>query len=703
MPEKLKSPTSLMNNQRGNSFECATLLVSLLLGQGYNAFVVSGYASREQVYCDLTKRPCPYLPKPAEHVPLPPIGDTSRYKLKSPPDLRSQFLLELEEREQKKIQDHLRCQEEERQRMISELERPLPDEYWGFRIHAWVVILPERGGARDQEVLEPFFIEPSTGESYSPTVHETNLLYLGIESIWNDCNYWVNMQQCTEGCAKINWNLKKVELWEHLLPGEPWTLRDIEENEADEDINIQQDKHLDMPVSYVERIDVHSLDFERRFPNGRKCMFYKKTKVELYAPYVQMDGLIQRVTLYDDYEYMNPISIFEKFSQRADYLIESKKELDTDLVVDSYKRGRPDACKEHRYFANGNNAVDQERTLEFYDNVRLDGLSRIEMQLSFLEQTYIGRDDLLYCWRVDYSTESKNFSAYDIHYREVMKITEWYHRDESIPASKNIAIKEFAAKDNEIRLQYHYEKDHGTAATRTFIKPSMADRGDRLIFNPEMTQAYNPNPMAPPEKNYNIFNELEKQLKEEERSLAHVREAELEIWTFLKTRAAEYLLPKLQVSVFDRNRNQEAKAGMFAREEMLRAQGQREVNDEIDYLGPYLARIGNPTHLTKAQAMNIKQECLSDLKQLYVDRANHILQLFEKCNQKLERRHSWFTKTEGLTREEEERFFMEAEEMNFMLHALNVRLSRYRTLAPDRYEMILQTIEKDPRLAVLYQ
>lgn len=71
------------------------------------------------------------------------------------------------------------------------------------------------------------------------------------------------------------------------------------------------------------------------------------------------------------------------------------------------------------------------------------------------------------------------------------KITEKYHRNESIPASKDICIREFAIGDNEIRLKYHYERGKGTRATRTFIKPLPSDRGERLVFNPEMTTGYN--------------------------------------------------------------------------------------------------------------------------------------------------------------------------------------------------------------------
>lgn len=56
-----------------------------------------------------------------------------------------------------------------------------------------------------------------------------------------------------------------------------------------------------------------------------------------------------------------------------------------------------------------------------------------------------------------------------------------------------MAIREFAMIENEICIKFHYDGDRSTQATRTFIKPSMADRGDRLVFDPTMTHGYNVN------------------------------------------------------------------------------------------------------------------------------------------------------------------------------------------------------------------
>lgn len=53
---------------------------------------------------------------------------------------------------------------------------------------------------------------------------------------------------------------------------------------------------------------------------------------------------------------------------------------------------------------------------------------------------------------------------------------------------------------------------------------------------------------------------------------------------------------------------------------------------ELDYLAPFLARIGNPEKLTRNDALKVKEECLGDLKQRLIDKANLIQARFEKVS-----------------------------------------------------------------------
>ena len=65
-PTRLLSPTTVLKQQKGNCFEYSALLSSLLIGAGYDAFVVSGYATKETCLMDETREICPLLKKKEE-------------------------------------------------------------------------------------------------------------------------------------------------------------------------------------------------------------------------------------------------------------------------------------------------------------------------------------------------------------------------------------------------------------------------------------------------------------------------------------------------------------------------------------------------------------------------------------------------------------------------------------------------------------
>lgn len=65
-PKRLISPPSVLKRQKGNCFEYSTLLCSLLVGAGYDAYVVSGYATHETCLADESREICPLMKKREE-------------------------------------------------------------------------------------------------------------------------------------------------------------------------------------------------------------------------------------------------------------------------------------------------------------------------------------------------------------------------------------------------------------------------------------------------------------------------------------------------------------------------------------------------------------------------------------------------------------------------------------------------------------
>lgn len=65
-PGTLVSPTTVLRSQKGNCFDFSVLLSSLLIGAGYDAYCVCGYATRETTLMDETREICPLLRKKDE-------------------------------------------------------------------------------------------------------------------------------------------------------------------------------------------------------------------------------------------------------------------------------------------------------------------------------------------------------------------------------------------------------------------------------------------------------------------------------------------------------------------------------------------------------------------------------------------------------------------------------------------------------------
>ena len=182
----------MLKDQRGNCFDFSTLLAILLIGAGYDAYVVSGYASREVCNTDQSRRVCPLLARSEEKRAAAKRKEPGKYVAKPPKDMSSKYELQQELKAKRKRDEAELQRRLEHERYVAELERPPADPLYGMRVHSWVLVLSGK-----REVPEPFFIEALTGSAASTRDDD----YLGIESVWNHRNYWVNMQSCIDGTA----------------------------------------------------------------------------------------------------------------------------------------------------------------------------------------------------------------------------------------------------------------------------------------------------------------------------------------------------------------------------------------------------------------------------------------------------------------------------------------------------------------------
>lgn len=131
-PQVLWSSTKVLSDQKGNCFDYSQLLVSLLIGAGYDAYVVAGYATREVCNMDQSRTICPFLIKKDEKVEEKVKVEAGKYTVKPPRDMNSKYLQAMEAKEAKRLFEEGERKRLEREKEIAELERPPVDPLYGI-------------------------------------------------------------------------------------------------------------------------------------------------------------------------------------------------------------------------------------------------------------------------------------------------------------------------------------------------------------------------------------------------------------------------------------------------------------------------------------------------------------------------------------------------------------------------------------------
>ncbi|XP_036131653.1 dynein regulatory complex subunit 7 [Molossus molossus] len=708
-PSHLYSPTTVLKYQRGNCFDFSTLLCSMLIGAGYDAYCINGYGSQDLCLMDLTRELCPLTVKPKKTVQEKEVAPPKKYAVKPPRDLTSRFEQEQEMKKQKEIKAEEEKQLREEVERLQEAENANIDPLHGLRVHSWVLVLSGK-----REVPESFFIDPFTARSYSTQDNH----FLGIESLWNHKNYWVNMQDCWNCCKDLVFDLGDPVRWEYMLLGtDKPHLSMTEEDEDglnddddvlndDDDVDNlgkeEEDKSFDMPHSWVEQIEISPEAFETRCPNGKKVIQYKRAKLEKWAPYLNSNGLMCRLSTYEDLECTKILEIKEWYKNREDMLELKQINKVTGLNTDYFKPGHPQALRVHSYMSM---QPERERSMEFYGTARGDGLIKREETTTTMTEYYQGRPDFLSHRHVIFGPRVKKFTvnSAESNPRPMVKITERFFRNPAKPADEDVEERVFLILEERIQLRYHCREDHITASKREFLRRMEVDsKGNKIIMTPEMCISFEVEPMEHTKKLLYQY-ETMIQLKNEEKLSRHqVWESELEVLEILKLLEEEEEAHTLKISIYDTKRNEKSKEYRETMERVMHEEHLRQVEAQLDYLAPFLAQLPPGEKLTRWQAMHLKDECLSDFKQRLIDKANLIQARFEKETQELQKKQQWYQENQvTLTTEDEDLYLSYCSQAMFRIRILEQRLNRHKELAPLKYLALEEKLYKDPRLAEL--
>ncbi|NXG64966.1 DRC7 protein, partial [Hemiprocne comata] len=696
-PSSLYSPTTILKYQRGNCFDFSVLLCSLLLGAGYDAYCVHGYATHQMCSLDETLELCPLLRKTRPVVPKDGMK-SNKSRIKPQPDLQGMFELQQETKKKKAETDAAqKNKEREEEKEVGKLKH---DPLNGLRVHAWVLVLSGK-----REVPETFFINPFTGNSHSTTDEH----FLGIESIWNHRNYWVNMQDCRNGCKDLIFDLGDTICWEVMLSGSSKSLQQLPDAEKEkklpdkamDETQEKEDMSFDMPPSWVAPIQISPRAFETRCSQGRKVILYKQAKLEKWVPYLNGNGLVKRLTIYADSDYTEAVEVREWFKNREDLLDVREVNKQTQVATDYFSPGHLLSLKAHTYKSL---EPEGEHMMEFYHEARVDGLQKHVEHGNEMTEYFVGRDDFLHVRQTTFGKRGKKVHLAGTRTdtsQPIVQIKECFHRNLEKPADKDVAERIFLITEDTISLTYHLKDKYITASKKDFFKAAEHDRkGSETVMTPEMCITYQAGSPEKDKKLLPLYKLLQELTREEKQLKQQVQQSEAEVLNILEIRKNEENDIKLSVSMYNTKRNemrgQQYEATKNTTEDEL--PGQKEQG--LDYLAPFLIQIGNREKMTKGQALRVRDNCLMDLKHRLINKVNIIQARFEKAVEELQMKEQWFQeKRDQLSAEEEGDFLTRYSEVMFHNHILALRLNREKQMAPQKYLALEEKLRKDPRLA----
>nr|XP_043894905.1 dynein regulatory complex subunit 7-like isoform X2 [Solea senegalensis] len=699
-PARLFSSTLVMQNQRATSFEYAVLLCGLLLGADYDAYCVSGYAHREMCLLDQRLQDCPLLGTQAE-VASEHQSPQDKYTVRPPRQLKSHFEEQLQEKKKEQEAEAASLHEQEVEEPGE--QRPF-DPLW---VHCWVLVL---SGCRG--VQENFFIDPLSGLSYSTDTAS----FLGIESLWNTFNCYVNKQDCGRGCGDVLYDLEDVNLWEPVIYGatsKKELMLEIEKDEQrlfsqyieeDEDVQLAEYKEEEkeeedeeepqpfaMPTPWVTYINITNQDLETRFPRGQKVNRYRKAKLEQFVPYLRMDGLVSRLSLYKDRDCTEVAMVKEEYLHRSDHLEQREVNKVEDFTTDRFKRGRRFHLIFHRYRSM---TVDSIHEMEFSDAARVDDLVWRVVTPGEMTETFHARPDFLYYRRSVFGRHvqfSQNKEADPkIH---LVQVVERFHRDESKAANEDVAERVFMMSEGRIDVTFHLREHRIIALKMSF---TTAAENTQQRRGEELTPAQMECLRTP------TLREMTSLMADEDKVSVHIKESMKEVRDIVSCREKEetdiYLLFSPWTTVgAARARTQREEMESLAEEEH-----QWLLEKEKDILAPVLLRLSNPRTLSAKDAKHLRQDCLNEFRHRLAERQNIILQRFEKEKQELQMKQEWYQRNQlNMTEQEEEEYQRSCCEKTLTIHVIEKRLDMHKEEAPAKLLEFDHKLREDDRLVRL--
>lgn len=355
------------------------------------------------------------------------------------------------------------------------------DEYGQSRLHCWVLL--QKG---NREISETFFIEPTTGRKYSVQ----DAPYYSVESIFNHKNFWINLDP-SRSLDEINFDFQDYQTgdWEYVMiqtgdkkkgDADDDNGEGAEEEEDEDEEGKKDEDVLDMPPPWSPKLFVNRDKFLDLCPNGEKTVFYKKCKVDFYAECSQVDGLVKRVTIYEDYKRLIIKEIRSYYKNRRDKLILRRRFPYHFKLIENYE-----SSEKSHYWKKLIQIDGRVRKIYYYHHRNKDGLIYREEQIGRKTfERYKGREDKLIYRSVTFDPRrpkgKKDLTIQDNHCNKnnkdesvILKMSQRFALDPEIPAEQQIRKTEFNLEKGRVFIYYHYREGKVTSNSESFIRDEL--------------------------------------------------------------------------------------------------------------------------------------------------------------------------------------------------------------------------------------
>jgi len=452
----------------------------------------------------------------------------------------------------------------------------------------------------------------------------------------------------------------------------------------------------DMPPSWVTRLHVPRDLFQNGCPSGYKITTYRKGTIEHFAPYSREDGLVSRVTIYDDIEREAVAETRETYANRKDKLY--RRVISGTTRHEFFEPGRAKGLKEHLLVEG------QRRELHFYAAARLDGLYlRVELIGKKTYMQFDGSNSSLIYRSVSF-IDGEAATADMAPDRNIRKMAEKFRRSPEVDAEEDVAKRTFELAAGMIKVKYHYGDDRVTHSNRAYAKDGSGHSIVQVnMFSRQPTEAAMVDEFAKLQlAERNCINEIRdadrlakeilKKRDQEEEAIAEAEEETARLSPGAKPPVPQHL----DVSVYDTGRSK------------LANQEEEEDPDAAavphDYLTPFLQEpigVSDPP-LTREDALQAREASHLSLKDRLVERANIVQSRLDEENQALSKRQAAFQRNrDHMDPSDEAEYERYCQEAMFRIQILEQRLDRHTELSLQKYAEMDARLRDDPRLVNL--